>query len=74
MSSTYILYYAGLNSNQICSLKHKNLFSKVRPRGHLIATPSICLYVFPSKLKKLFCSAALESFSNLMLLILSTLA
>ena len=79
MSSTYILYYAGLNSSghslsQICPLKYKNSFSKVRPRGHLIATPSIYFYVFPSKLKKLFCRAALESFAKVMLLILLTLA
>ena len=61
-------------TSQICSWKHKNAFAKVGPRGDPISTPSICLSIFPLKLKKLFYRAALKCFSKSILLMLLTLA
>ena len=61
-------------TSQICSWKHKNAFAKVGPRGDPISTPSICLSIFPLKLKKLFYRAALKCFSKSVLLMLLTLA
>ena len=53
---------SGHSLSQIYSWKHKNAFAKVGPTGDPIATLSTCLEIFPSKLKKLFCRAALKSF------------
>ena len=72
-SSTYLPKYTSLKStgqllSHICSWKHENTLDRLGPNGETKVTPSICLQIWLSILRKLFCKDIFNFFKKSFLL------